>query len=169
MGSHSVTCHPTEVNLPTLLPGIHQYSFYRPTEGGRLSRSSVLHNPGVMAISELSTPIRFPKMYSFDTVHKNPAKLHSEPNYIFKVQQITRLLQANIFWRKQGQKYRSEYSIFLQTSARQEGVPSPSSPEPPAVHPTKPSRSTHASTQNSSQIYLYATTHHLYTTRRLSI
>jgi len=26
MGSHSVTCHPTEVNLPTLLPGIHQYS-----------------------------------------------------------------------------------------------------------------------------------------------
>jgi len=33
MGSHSVTCHPTEVNLPTLLPGIHQYSFYRPTEG----------------------------------------------------------------------------------------------------------------------------------------
>ena len=30
MGSHSVTCHPTEVNLPTLLPGIHQYSFYRP-------------------------------------------------------------------------------------------------------------------------------------------
>jgi len=38
MGSHSVTCHPTEVILPTLLPGIHQYSFYRPTEGGRPSR-----------------------------------------------------------------------------------------------------------------------------------
>jgi len=37
MGSHSVTCHPTEVILLTLLPGIHQYSFYRPTEGERLS------------------------------------------------------------------------------------------------------------------------------------
>ena len=23
--------------------------------------------------------MKFPKMYSFDTLHKNPAKLHSEP------------------------------------------------------------------------------------------
>jgi len=38
MGSHGVTCHRTEVNLPTLLPGIHQYSFYHPKEAGRLSR-----------------------------------------------------------------------------------------------------------------------------------
>jgi len=33
MGSHSVTCHPTEVTFPTLLPGIHQYSFYHSMEG----------------------------------------------------------------------------------------------------------------------------------------
>jgi len=29
----------------------------------------------------ISHTIRFPKMYSFRTLHKNPAKVHSEPDY----------------------------------------------------------------------------------------
>jgi len=30
--------------------------------------------------------INFPKMYSFDTLHKNPAKLHYEPDYMLHVE-----------------------------------------------------------------------------------
>ena len=29
--------------------------------------------------------IKFPKMYSFDTLHKNPTKLHYEPDYCVKI------------------------------------------------------------------------------------
>jgi len=38
MGSHSVTCHPTEVNAPRLNPSqTGRYSFYLPRRDGRLS------------------------------------------------------------------------------------------------------------------------------------
>jgi len=38
MGSHSVTCHPTEVNAPHLNPSqIGRYSIYLPRRDGRLS------------------------------------------------------------------------------------------------------------------------------------
>ena len=38
MGSHSVTCHPTEVNAPRLNPSqIGRYSIYLPQRDGRLS------------------------------------------------------------------------------------------------------------------------------------
>jgi len=38
MGSHSVTCHPTEVNAPRLNPSqIGRYSIYLPRRDGRLS------------------------------------------------------------------------------------------------------------------------------------
>jgi len=38
MGSHSVTCHPTEVNAPRLNPSqIGRYSIYLPRKDGRLS------------------------------------------------------------------------------------------------------------------------------------
>jgi len=38
MGSHSVTCHPTEVNAPRLNPSqIGWYSIYLPQRDGRLS------------------------------------------------------------------------------------------------------------------------------------
>jgi len=38
MGSHSVTCHPTEVNAPHLNPSqIGWYSIYLPRRDGRLS------------------------------------------------------------------------------------------------------------------------------------
>jgi len=37
MGSHSVTCHQQRW-FSRLYRGIHQYSFYHPAEGGRLSR-----------------------------------------------------------------------------------------------------------------------------------
>jgi len=38
MGSHSVTCHPTPVNVPHLNPRqIGQYSIYLPWRDGRLS------------------------------------------------------------------------------------------------------------------------------------
>jgi len=38
MGSHSVTCHPTQVNAPSLNPSqIGRYSIYLPQRDGRLS------------------------------------------------------------------------------------------------------------------------------------
>jgi len=38
MGSHSVTCHPTQVNAPRLNPSqIGRYSIYLPQRDGRLS------------------------------------------------------------------------------------------------------------------------------------
>jgi len=38
MGSHSVTCHPTQVNAPCLNPSqIGWYSIYLPQRDGRLS------------------------------------------------------------------------------------------------------------------------------------
>jgi len=38
MGSHSVTCHPTQVNVPCLNPSqIGRYSIYLPWRDGRLS------------------------------------------------------------------------------------------------------------------------------------
>jgi len=38
MGSHSVTCHPTQVNAPRLNPGqIGRYSIYIPHRDGNLS------------------------------------------------------------------------------------------------------------------------------------
>jgi len=38
MGSHSVTCHPTEVNAPRLNPSqMSRYSIYLPRRDGRLS------------------------------------------------------------------------------------------------------------------------------------
>jgi len=38
MGSHTVTCHPTQVNTPRLNPcQIGRYSFYLPRKDGRLS------------------------------------------------------------------------------------------------------------------------------------
>jgi len=43
MGSHSVTCHPTEVNAPRLNPSqIGRYSIYLPRSDGRLSWPSRL-------------------------------------------------------------------------------------------------------------------------------
>jgi len=39
MGSHSVTCHPTQVNAPRLHPSqTGWYSIYRPFKGGGLSK-----------------------------------------------------------------------------------------------------------------------------------
>jgi len=38
IGSHSVTCHPTQVNVPRLKPSqIGQYWIYLPWKDGRLS------------------------------------------------------------------------------------------------------------------------------------
>jgi len=38
MGSHSVTCHPTQVNMPCLNPSqTGRYSIYLPRRDGRLS------------------------------------------------------------------------------------------------------------------------------------
>jgi len=38
MGSHNVTCHPTQVNVPRLNPSkIDRYSIYLPRKDGRLS------------------------------------------------------------------------------------------------------------------------------------
>jgi len=37
MGSHSVTCHPTQANAPRLNPSERWYSIYLPQQDGRLS------------------------------------------------------------------------------------------------------------------------------------
>jgi len=37
MGSHSVTCHPTQVNIYTLTPARGRYSIYLLQRDGRLS------------------------------------------------------------------------------------------------------------------------------------
>jgi len=52
MGSHSVTCHPTEVNAPRLNPSqIGRYSIYLPRRDGRLSwhRRLVIYRDGLPA------------------------------------------------------------------------------------------------------------------------
>ena len=54
------TCHPAEVTLPTLLPGIHQYSFYRPTEGGRLNPIPSSHFLRFVSSSSIPSPFRAP-------------------------------------------------------------------------------------------------------------
>jgi len=47
MGSHSVTCHPTQVNAPRLNPSQGgRYSIYRPRRDGRLSWPRWLGNLG---------------------------------------------------------------------------------------------------------------------------
>jgi len=45
MGSHSVTCYPTQVNTPRLHPSQRgMYSIYRPFKGGGLSKP--MQGPG---------------------------------------------------------------------------------------------------------------------------
>jgi len=50
MGSHSVTCHPTQVNVPRLNPRqIGWYSIYLPWRDGRLSSRLVTYREGLPA------------------------------------------------------------------------------------------------------------------------
>jgi len=50
MGSHSVTCHPTEGNAPRLNPSqIGRYSIYLPRSNGRLSWPRRLVTDGLPA------------------------------------------------------------------------------------------------------------------------
>ena len=61
MGSHSVTCHPTQVNVPRLHPSqTGWYSIYRPFKGGGLSkpRPRVQRATGPLLLRDSPQPAR---------------------------------------------------------------------------------------------------------------
>ena len=52
----------------------------------------------------IADAIRFPKMYSIDTLHKSPAKLHSETDYwLFAWQWQSQAAEASLFHSSRGQ------------------------------------------------------------------
>ena len=62
MGSHSVTCHPTQVNVPCLTPATGWYSIYLPRRDGRLSWPSWLDSaPAESRTSDLLITSPMPK------------------------------------------------------------------------------------------------------------
>ena len=61
MGSHSVTCHPTQANTPRLYPNqTGLYSIYRPFKGGGLSkpRPRVQRATGPLLLRDSPEPAR---------------------------------------------------------------------------------------------------------------
>jgi len=59
MGSHSVTCYPTEVNTPRLHPSqTGWYSIYRPFKGGALRKPRVQRATGPLLLCDSPEPAR---------------------------------------------------------------------------------------------------------------
>jgi len=60
VGSHSVTCHPTEVNAPRLNPSqTGRYSIYLPRRDGRLSWPRRLLHPEMVYLPTGSHPSQY--------------------------------------------------------------------------------------------------------------
>jgi len=89
MGSHSVTCHPTRVNMPCLkLSQIGRYSIYRPQRDGTLSWSKrlVTYQDGLPAcrqarIQVLTRPTVEQLCWS-DTMYCCYTITHHQPNWL---------------------------------------------------------------------------------------